>query len=67
MSCGIPQGSILGPLLVLLFINDLPLTLKEFVSAADLYADGTTIYDIQTDKTLLRRNLQSALNLLHIW
>ena len=67
MSRGIPQGSILGPLLVLLFINDLSLTLKEFVSVVDLYADGTTIYDIQTDKTLLRKNLQSALNLLHIW
>ena len=67
MSCGIPQGSVLGPLLVLLFINDLLLTLKEVVLAVDLFADDTTIYIIQTDKTLLQRNLQSTLNLLHIW
>ena len=67
MSCGIPPGSILGPLLFLLFINDLPLTLKDVVSAVDLYADDTTIYDIQTDKTLLQKNLQLAFNLLFIW
>ena len=48
-------------------LNVLTLTLKEVVSAVDLYADDTTIYDIQTDKTLLQRNLQLALNLLHIW
>ena len=41
------QGSILGPLLFLLFINYLPLTLKEVVSAVDLYANDTTIYDKQ--------------------
>lgn len=67
VSCGMPKGSILGPVLFLLFINDLPLTLKEVVSAVNLYAGDNTIYDQQTDKTLFQRNLQSALNLLHIW
>ena len=64
ISCGVPQGSILGPLLFLLFINDLPLYTNNVFT--DLYADDTTLYDVQDSMEQIENNLQSALNNLHI-
>ena len=65
--CGVPRGSILGPLLFLIFINDLPLFLGHAIQSVDLYADDTTLYDIGLDKDMIENNLQHALNLLKIW
>ena len=65
ISYGVPQGSILGPLLFLLFINDLPLYTDNV--STDLYADDTTLYDIQDSVEQIESNLQTAVNNLHIW
>ena len=60
---GVPQGSVMGPLLFLVYCNDLPNCLSD--SACIQFADDTTIYlkgnDIQMLQNKMNENLRSVL------
>ena len=51
---GVPQGSVLGPLLFILFINDLPDNLN---SICKIFADDTKIYSDTSNSALLQNDL----------
>ena len=67
ITCEVPQGSTFGSLLFLIFINDMPLKLQNSVASTDLYADDTTIYDIQYEKKVLENKFQRSLGQLQQW
>ena len=62
---GIPQGSILGPLLFILFINDLPLCLKK--GGIHMYADDTSVYVTGKDVNELNTCLNMELEEVSKW
>ena len=65
VTVGVPQGSILGPLLFLIFINDLPQCLKHCKSI--LYADDTLLYYAGKTENDLQVKINEDLNSLSQW
>ena len=65
LSCGVPQGSILGPLLFLIYINDLPGCLLH--TKAHMYADDTTIYASSVSTAELYAKVNNDLTRVRDW
>ena len=62
---GVPQGSTVGPLMFIIYINDLPGTLEH--AKPLMYADDTVIYCSGGNNKVVRKNLQCDLNNVEKW
>ena len=65
ITCGVPQGSILGPYMFLIYINDLSNSLK--LSSVKFYADDTALYLKGTNPELLRHQMEMELRTMSDW
>ena len=65
LSCGVPQGTILGPLLFLLCINDLPNCLSN--CEPRMYADDTHLTYASNNIHNIQTSLKEDLENVHSW
>ena len=64
ISAGIPQGSVLGPLFFLVYINDLANDLKSDVK---MFADDTSLFSVVDDVDRTAEELTSDLETVNLW
>jgi hypothetical protein len=62
---GVPQGSVLGPLLFLLYVNDLPINIHE--AKLVMFADDTNVLISDSDARVLQIKISKVFAELETW
>ena len=65
LEIGVPQGSVLGPILFLLYVNDINRHVN--LGACNLYADDTLVYFSANDMDTLQENTQKCVSSNSEW